>query len=136
MANESHRVQVLVAVIGTVGVIAAAIITSRGRPDPAPTPAPTATPDPTPTPAPTDTPDPSHFEIKFSVNLQGGDYDNLDMTTDKPAECARVCDRDDRCKAFTFTPRGHEGPRARCWLKSTVPVETHVPGFVSGVKLK
>ena len=76
-----------------------------------------------------------HFAIKFSTDRQGADYKDFDLPEDKYELCAKACDEDPQCRAFVYTPRGHEGPNARCWLKATTPAERPVPGFVTGVKL-
>lgn len=121
MASDRASVQILVAIIGVVGVIGAAWLSKTSWQTVEP-------------------PDPMkeilrHFAIKFSTDRQGSDYKNLDLPEDRYELCAKACDDDPQCRAFVYTPRGHEGPNARCWLKADTPPERPVPGFVSGVKL-
>ncbi len=63
----------------------------------------------------------------------GGDYLRAPVRSGDPAECALLCERDRRCRAWTFSyPTGPEG--AFCWLKNTVPQRTHSECCVSGVR--
>jgi len=41
-------------------------------------------------------------------------------------ECVAACQRDERCRAFTY----YQG---NCWLKDSVPPATPLPGATSGV---
>ena len=43
------------------------------------------------------------------------------MTSGDPAECALVCERDRRCRAWTFSYPTDLADGAVCWLKSNVP---------------
>jgi hypothetical protein len=64
----------------------------------------------------------------------GSDYSNFVVRNGDPEACAERCDRDARCKAWSFaypTARGH---RATCWLKSTVPARAENACCVSGVR--
>jgi hypothetical protein len=125
MAQRRHRVEIIVAVIGAVAMIAAAVITTRNSRDPV------ASGVALPL---SETGILERFDLKFSVNLQGEDYDNFDLALDDHELCAAACAESAKCRSFVYTPRGHEGARARCWLKTGVPAESSVPGFISGVK--
>lgn len=61
----------------------------------------------------------ARYEDNF--DRTGGDYANFTMRTPVPSACSRTCARDYRCKAWTYVKPGVQGPRARCWLKNTVP---------------
>jgi PAN domain len=64
----------------------------------------------------------------------GGDYLKFDIRSGDPAVCAARCERDNRCKAWTFVyPRADNAP-AVCWLKNRVPSRTENACCVSGVR--
>jgi len=63
----------------------------------------------------------------------GGDYLRAPSGTGDPADCALACERDKRCRSWTFSyPSGSDG--AYCWLKNTVPQRTQSDCCVSGVR--
>jgi hypothetical protein len=64
----------------------------------------------------------------------GGDYTSFVVRPADPALCAARCDRDSRCRAWSFSyPRTVTGP-AMCWLKNEVPARTEASCCSSGVK--
>ena len=64
----------------------------------------------------------------------GGDYLSAPVTSGDPAECALVCERDRRCRAWTFNYPTDLTNRAVCWLKSNVPARVQSDCCVSGVR--
>lgn len=64
----------------------------------------------------------------------GGDYFNTPVTSGDPADCALLCERDRRCRSWSFSYPDIDGAAAVCWLKNTVP--PRVPGSccISGVR--
>ncbi|UPJ54576.1 PAN domain-containing protein [Bradyrhizobium sp. 200] len=64
----------------------------------------------------------------------GGDYLSSPVTSGDPAECALVCERDRRCRAWTFAYPTDLVKGAVCWLKSNVPARVHSDCCVSGVR--
>ncbi|MGB3864025.1 MAG: PAN domain-containing protein [Xanthobacteraceae bacterium] len=63
----------------------------------------------------------------------GGDYLRTPVRSGDPADCAMICERDKRCRAWTFSyPTVADG--AFCWLKSSVPQRTHSDCCISGVR--
>ena len=64
----------------------------------------------------------------------GGDYLSSPVISGDPAECALVCERDRRCRAWTFSYPTDLANRAVCWLKSNVPARVHSDCCVSGVR--
>jgi hypothetical protein len=64
----------------------------------------------------------------------GGDYANSDVRSGDPAICAGRCDRDARCRAWSFSYPGPGGGAATCWLKSRVTPRTPNPCCVSVVR--
>jgi len=64
----------------------------------------------------------------------GGDYLRAPLSSGDPNDCALMCERDRRCRSWTFSyPRSPE-EGAICWLKSTVPQRTPNSCCVSGVR--
>jgi hypothetical protein len=64
----------------------------------------------------------------------GNDYMNFTVRSGDPQVCAQRCDRDSRCRAWSFAYPGVVGPRAMCWLKRAVPARVENPCCVSGVR--
>lgn len=67
----------------------------------------------------------------------GADYQRITVRSGDPADCAIMCERDRRCRAWSFTyPReGRPGAdSAACWLKSAVPPRIPSPTSVTGVR--
>lgn len=71
-----------------------------------------------------------------NTNRVGGDYRSFDLATSIGgySSCESACMSESRCKAWTFVKSGIQGPKARCWLKSTVPPASANGCCVSGVK--
>lgn len=63
----------------------------------------------------------------------GGDYTNFVVRSGDPAACAARCDREGRCKAWSFVYPTATA-RAVCWLKSAVPNRVENSCCVSGVR--
>ena len=64
----------------------------------------------------------------------GGDYLSSPVSSGDPADCALVCERDRRCRAWTFSYPTDLANRAVCWLKSNVPARVQSDCCVSGVR--
>ncbi len=64
----------------------------------------------------------------------GGDYLNSPVTSGDPADCALACERDRRCRAWSFNYPTDANNGAVCWLKSTVPLRVQDTCCVSGVR--
>ena len=71
--------------------------------------------------------------IEYGTDRPGMDYKNFDIV-DNPKICRDRCLAEVNCKAWTFVRPGHQGPSARCWLKSGVPPSKNAPCCISGVK--
>jgi hypothetical protein len=72
--------------------------------------------------------------VEFSIDRTGGDYKNLDVTTDPAgAPCEAACKGEDRCRAWTYVRPGYLGASARCFLKEKLTRPRHKPCCVSGV---
>src|SRR3954452_3860148 len=64
----------------------------------------------------------------------GGDYLSSPVTSGDPADCALVCERDRRCRSWSFNYPTDVAGGAVCWLKSNVPARTQDNCCVSGVR--
>jgi hypothetical protein len=65
---------------------------------------------------------------------RGGDYVKFTVKSGDPAACATRCERDARCRAWSFSYPGTAYATATCWLKSRVPPRTPDTCCVSGVR--
>lgn len=77
---------------------------------------------------------PLHAQANF--DRPGGDYQRLTVPSGDPAACALLCERDRRCRAWSFNyPKEGDGTEnAACWLKNSVPTRVQSPNSVSGVR--
>jgi len=64
----------------------------------------------------------------------GGDYLSLPVKSGDPADCALVCERDRRCRAWSFNYPTDVTSDAMCWLKNSVPPRTQSNCCISGVR--
>jgi hypothetical protein len=64
----------------------------------------------------------------------GGDYQNSPVTSGDPADCALACERDRRCRTWTFSYPTDITSGAICWLKSSVTPRVQDSCCVSGVR--
>ena len=64
----------------------------------------------------------------------GGDYLSAPVTSGDPVDCALVCERDKRCRAWSFNYPTDMTNGAVCWLKSNVPARVQDNCCVSGVR--
>jgi hypothetical protein len=55
----------------------------------------------------------------YSYDLFGNDIAGFDVKT--PDDCAKLCNADSNCLAWTFVRAGLQGASARCYLKNPVP---------------
>jgi len=72
--------------------------------------------------------------IELSVDRYGGDYRYFDVSPDPGgAPCREACEKDNRCRAWTYVRPGYLGPPARCYLKERVTAPRRKPCCISGV---
>jgi hypothetical protein len=64
----------------------------------------------------------------------GGDYISIQIRSGDPAACAAACDRDKRCRAWTFSYPTTVGTAAVCWLKDQVRPPVPNSCCVSGIR--
>lgn len=73
--------------------------------------------------------------MEWDTNRAGADYHSFNLPNDNPGLCQDECQRDQRCRAWTYVRPGVQGPWPRCWLKGAVPPARRDPCCVSGTKL-
>jgi hypothetical protein len=76
----------------------------------------------------------SDARAQSGFDRRGGDYLSVQIKNSDPAECAARCERDARCRAWSFSYPRTEATRAICWLKNQVPTRVEDPCCVSGVR--
>ncbi len=75
---------------------------------------------------------PASAQVGF--DRPGGDYTNFVVRSGDPAVCAARCERDPRCRTWSFSYPTGGVPNGICWLKSQVTPWRPNPCCVSGVK--
>ena len=65
---------------------------------------------------------------------RGGDYQTFQIRNGDPAVCAGRCERDARCRAWSFSYPRTANTLATCWLKNRVPPRLEDKCCVSGVR--
>jgi hypothetical protein len=73
-------------------------------------------------------------QAQANFDRRGGDYQSSPVASGDPADCALVCERDRRCRAWSFNYPTVSAGGAVCWLKSNVPERTQDNCCVSGVR--
>jgi hypothetical protein len=73
-------------------------------------------------------------QAQTGFDRPGGDYANFVVRSGDPAVCAQRCDRDSRCRAWSFAYPHVVGPRGMCYLKRSVPARVENACCVSGVR--
>jgi hypothetical protein len=76
----------------------------------------------------------SPARAQAGIDRPGSDYSNFVVPSGDPAECSARCDREGRCRAWSFAYPTPGGPSATCWLKHGVPRRAENPCCISGVK--
>ena len=73
--------------------------------------------------------------IEPGVDRPGADLSSFDLPQADLALCRQACEEQAACKAYTYVKPGVQGPKARCWLKSSVPPAMANSCCTSGVKV-
>jgi hypothetical protein len=76
----------------------------------------------------------SASQAQVGFDRPGADYSNFQVKPADPAACAARCEREGRCRAWTFQYPTADNPNGVCWLKSSVPARTKSPCCISGVR--
>lgn len=71
-------------------------------------------------------------EPSAQVNLPMADY--AFANTSDVTGCAQLCQKDDRCRAYSFVRPGVQSAAGVCWLKYQVPTAMRDPCCLSGIK--
>lgn len=77
-------------------------------------------------------PEPIHAQANF--DRPGGDYLRSPVPSGDPADCALQCERDRRCRSWSFNYPTYAAAEAVCWLKNSVPQRVVNNCCVSGVR--
>jgi hypothetical protein len=79
---------------------------------------------------------PSSRPVYAQANFDrpGADYLHTLLKSGDPADCALACERDRRCRAWSFNYPNDKSETAVCWLKNAVPPRAENPCCVSGVR--
>jgi hypothetical protein len=65
---------------------------------------------------------------------RGGDYLKFEIRSGDPTVCAARCEREGRCRAWSFSYPRTENALAICWLKNRIPPRREDKCCVSGVR--
>ncbi|MBZ0139114.1 MAG: PAN domain-containing protein [Pseudorhodoplanes sp.] len=77
---------------------------------------------------------PSGVQAQSGYDRPGGDYLSFPVRAGDPAACAASCERDSRCRAWSFSYPHTAVDRAVCWLKNKVTPPVKNDCCVSGVR--
>jgi hypothetical protein len=75
---------------------------------------------------------PAHAQTNF--DRPGADYMKTPLRSGDPAECGLACERDRRCRAWSFNYPTEHSETSVCWLKNAVPPRIANRCCVSGVR--
>ncbi len=75
---------------------------------------------------------PAQAQVNF--DRPGGDYLRSQVSSGDPADCALLCERDRRCRSWSFVYPRDPASGAACWLKTNVPQRQHNTCCVTGVR--
>ncbi len=73
-------------------------------------------------------------QAQTDFDRPGSDYQNSLIRSGDPADCALMCERDRRCRAWSFNYPNFNAGGAVCWLKNSVPARIPDNCCVSGVR--
>jgi len=76
----------------------------------------------------------SPVQAQANFDRPGGDYQSEPISSGDPADCALLCERDRRCRAWSFNYPTVMESGAVCWLKNSVPPRVPDNCCVSGVR--
>lgn len=78
--------------------------------------------------------EPSNGAFEYSIDRYGGDFKAVDIASDPTGEaCAKLCEADSKCRAFTYLRPGYGNTSARCFLKDKITKPRRKPCCISGV---
>lgn len=77
---------------------------------------------------------PTLVRAQTAFDRPGGDYFHAPVASGDPEDCALTCERDRKCRAWSFSYPEVTGEPAVCWLKNTVPPRSPANCCISGVR--
>lgn len=77
---------------------------------------------------------PRPVQAQVNFDRSGGDYLRADVASGDPDDCAILCERDRRCRSWSFVYPRDPVSAAACWLKNSVPPREHNTCCVTGVR--
>lgn len=75
---------------------------------------------------------PACAQVNF--DRPGADYLRVPLRSGDPVDCGLACERDRRCRAWSFSYPNERSETAICWLKNAVPPRIANRCCVSGVR--
>ena len=63
----------------------------------------------------------------------GSVYQRISLIEGSVAMCRALCDRNEQCRSWVWTPAGLEGPDASCALLASTPSPQPAPGRATGL---
>ena len=73
-------------------------------------------------------------DMLADTDLQGDAYRSFELIAPVPDFCRKVCEKDEGCRAWTFSWPGKKGKRAKCFLKRSVAEKRKDTCCISGYK--
>jgi len=73
-------------------------------------------------------------QAQSGFDRRGGDYTSFQIRNGDPAVCAARCERDARCRAWSFSYPRTANALATCWLKNQVSPRLEDKCCVSGIR--
>ena len=73
-------------------------------------------------------------QAQVGFDRRGGDYTSFTIRSGDPEQCAARCERDGRCRAWSFSYPRTAAIAATCWLKNKVTPRNEDSCCVSGVR--
>lgn len=77
---------------------------------------------------------PSAVYAQANFDRPGSDYARRPVPSGDPVVCALACERDRRCRAWSFSYPANNPDGAVCWLKNTVPPRVRSNCCITGVR--
>jgi hypothetical protein len=73
-------------------------------------------------------------QAQVGFDRRGGDYATFTIRSGDPEACAARCERDGRCRAWSFSYPRTAAASATCWLKNKVTPRNEDTCCISGVR--
>ncbi len=75
-------------------------------------------------------------QMLADTDLAGDTYRSFELIAPVPDFCRKVCEKDEGCRAWTFSWPGKKGKRAQCFLKRSIAEKRKDPCCISGYKTR